>query len=88
MHLSERFNHRRRVDPPSAEQAGARGSPTPRRHLLSPREDPHEEDALQATRAALEEGIVPGGGGALLNAAKSVETPAEGIVQLLADRGH
>src|SRR5262249_15917541 len=36
------------------------------------------EDALQATRAALEEGIVPGGGVALLNAAdtfkKSVDT--------------
>src|ERR1700752_2228168 len=30
------------------------------------------EDALQATRAALEEGIVPGGGTALLNAAKAV----------------
>ena len=29
------------------------------------------EDALQATRAALEEGIVPGGGVALLNAADS-----------------
>jgi chaperonin GroEL len=31
------------------------------------------EDALQATRAALEEGIVPGGGVALLSAAKSVK---------------
>ena len=31
------------------------------------------EDALQATRAALEEGIVPGGGVALLNAAKALE---------------
>jgi len=30
------------------------------------------EDALQATRAALEEGIVPGGGVALLNAVKSI----------------
>ena len=30
------------------------------------------EDALQATRAALEEGIVPGGGVALLNATKSI----------------
>ncbi|MBQ3270469.1 MAG: chaperonin GroEL [Clostridia bacterium] len=30
------------------------------------------EDALAATRAAVEEGIVPGGGTALLNAAKSV----------------
>jgi chaperonin GroEL len=31
------------------------------------------EDALQATRAALEEGIVPGGGSALLVAQKSIE---------------
>jgi chaperonin GroEL len=31
------------------------------------------EDALQATRAALEEGIVPGGGSALLQAADSVK---------------
>src|SRR3989442_4904638 len=31
------------------------------------------EDALQATRAALEEGIVPGGGVALLNAAVSID---------------
>ena len=31
------------------------------------------EDALQATRAALEEGIVPGGGVALLNAADAVK---------------
>ena len=31
------------------------------------------EDALQATRAALEEGIVAGGGVALLNAAKAVK---------------
>ena len=31
------------------------------------------EDALQATRAALEEGIVPGGGVALLNASDSIE---------------
>src|SRR5881628_3109311 len=30
------------------------------------------EDALQATRAALEEGIVPGGGVALLNAAQAI----------------
>ncbi len=33
------------------------------------------EDALQATRAALEEGIVPGGGVALLNAADAVRAP-------------
>src|SRR3954451_15515511 len=31
------------------------------------------EDALQATRAALEEGIVPGGGVALLNAADAID---------------
>jgi chaperonin GroEL len=31
------------------------------------------EDALQATRAALEEGIVPGGGVALLNAVQAIE---------------
>jgi chaperonin GroEL len=31
------------------------------------------EDALQATRAALEEGVVPGGGVALLNAAGSIK---------------
>ena len=34
------------------------------------------EDALQATRAALEEGIVPGGGVALLNAADAVKETA------------
>jgi chaperonin GroEL len=32
------------------------------------------EDALQATRAALEEGIVPGGGVALLNATKAIKS--------------
>ena len=32
------------------------------------------EDALHATRAAVEEGIVPGGGVALLRAAKAIET--------------
>ena len=32
------------------------------------------EDALHATRAAVEEGIVPGGGVALLRAAKALET--------------
>ena len=31
------------------------------------------EDALQATRAALEEGIVPGGGVALLNAQDAID---------------
>jgi len=35
------------------------------------------EDALQATRAALEEGIVPGGGVALLNAATAVKPQVE-----------
>ena len=37
------------------------------------------EDALQATRAALEEGIVPGGGVALLNAADAVKKAVESI---------
>ncbi|HWB23521.1 MAG TPA: chaperonin GroEL [Gaiellaceae bacterium] len=37
------------------------------------------EDALQATRAALEEGIVPGGGVALLNAADAVRSTADGL---------
>src|SRR6058998_1940915 len=37
------------------------------------------EDALQATRAALEEGIVPGGGVALLNAATSVSDAADSL---------
>jgi chaperonin GroEL len=36
------------------------------------------EDALQATRAALEEGIVPGGGVALLNAQEAVPTDLDG----------
>src|SRR5919197_584855 len=35
------------------------------------------EDALQATRAALEEGIVPGGGVALLNAADAVKADVD-----------
>jgi chaperonin GroEL len=34
------------------------------------------EDALQATRAALEEGIVPGGGVALLQASKAIKADA------------
>src|SRR5205814_6071908 len=34
------------------------------------------EDALQATRAALEEAIVPGGGSALLQAAKAIQVEA------------
>src|SRR5207247_5865361 len=37
------------------------------------------EDALQATRAALEEGIVPGGGVALLNASEAVKTVVESL---------
>jgi chaperonin GroEL len=37
------------------------------------------EDALQATRAALEEGIVPGGGVALLNAADAVKSGVESL---------
>jgi chaperonin GroEL len=36
------------------------------------------EDALQATRAALEEGIVPGGGVALLNAQEAIDTSGLG----------
>ncbi len=36
------------------------------------------EDALQATRAALEEGIVPGGGVALVNAVDSIKLDGEG----------
>jgi chaperonin GroEL len=40
------------------------------------------EDALSATRAAVEEGIVPGGGVALLNAAKALDNlKADGDVQ-------
>ncbi len=37
------------------------------------------EDALQATRAALEEGIVPGGGVALLNAADAIKKTIDGF---------
>jgi chaperonin GroEL len=37
------------------------------------------EDALFATRAAIEEGIVPGGGVALLRAADTLARPAKGI---------
>ena len=37
------------------------------------------EDALQATRAALEEGIVPGGGVALLNAATAVKKTIDAL---------
>src|SRR5207302_10046736 len=37
------------------------------------------EDAVQATRAALEEGIVPGGGVALLNAAAAVKEKASSL---------
>jgi len=39
------------------------------------------EDALHATRAAVEEGIVPGGGVALLRAIESVEKTVKGIKQ-------
>ena len=39
------------------------------------------EDALQATRAALEEGIVPGGGVALLNAADAVKRRPSTILE-------
>jgi chaperonin GroEL len=37
------------------------------------------EDALQATRAALEEGIVPGGGVALINAGDAVKTTLDAL---------
>src|SRR5207244_8872224 len=37
------------------------------------------EDALQAARAALEEGVVPGGGVALLNAADAVKVDLESL---------
>jgi chaperonin GroEL len=37
------------------------------------------DDALHATRAAVEEGILPGGGVALLRAAKAIETTAEDL---------
>jgi chaperonin GroEL len=37
------------------------------------------EDALQATRAALEEGIVPGGGVALLNAGEAVRSRLDNL---------
>lgn len=37
------------------------------------------EDALNATKAAVEEGIVPGGGAALLHAAKELKTVKEGL---------
>jgi chaperonin GroEL len=37
------------------------------------------EDALQATRAALEEGIVPGGGVALINAGEAVKAKLDAI---------
>ena len=39
------------------------------------------EDALQATRAALEEGIVPGGGVALINAADAVREDVLGKLE-------
>jgi chaperonin GroEL len=37
------------------------------------------EDALQATRAALEEGIVPGGGVALINAGDAIKKTLDGF---------
>ena len=37
------------------------------------------EDALHATRAAVEEGILPGGGVALLRAANAVEKAADAL---------
>src|ERR687894_20796 len=44
------------------------------------------EDALQATRAALEEGIVPGGGVALLNAIASINLDGEDADELTGSR--
>ena len=41
-------------------------------------EEHRVEDALQATRAALEEGIVPGGGVALLQASAAVNISENG----------
>tara|TARA_R100000995_G_scaffold69653_1_gene38217 strand:- start:74 stop:697 length:624 start_codon:yes stop_codon:yes gene_type:complete len=41
------------------------------------------EDAIYATKAALKEGIVPGGGVALLNAFKKIEPSSEGEKVLL-----
>ena len=41
------------------------------------------EDAIYATKAALKEGIVPGGGIALLNAAQKIEPSNEGEKVLL-----
>jgi chaperonin GroEL len=41
------------------------------------------EDAIYATKAALKEGIVPGGGVALLNAAQNIEPKNEGEQILL-----
>ena len=41
------------------------------------------EDAIYATKAALKEGIVPGGGVALLNAAQNLEAKNEGEKILL-----
>ena len=39
------------------------------------------DDALNATRAAVEEGVVPGGGVALLHAKKDLESPLRQIVE-------
>ena len=41
------------------------------------------EDALHATKAALQEGIVPGGGVALLNASQKIEAKDDGYKILL-----
>ena len=41
------------------------------------------EDAIHATKAALKEGIVPGGGVALLNASQKIEPSNEGEKMLL-----
>src|ERR671914_730681 len=55
--------------------AGVKGGAAPGTEM---KEKKHRvEDALQATRAALEEGIVPGGGVALINAADAVRAKFE-----------
>jgi chaperonin GroEL len=45
------------------------------------------EDALSATRAALEEGIVPGGGVALLHAQESVAVLVDSLAERVRDQG-
>ena len=44
------------------------------------------EDALSATRAAVEEGIVPGGGVALINAVEALDAVEKGLRRRRPDR--